>query len=47
MSIDQAAKLAYQLILLISAFLHPVDKCEKKVYACYFIGKAVSKAIKR
>ena len=46
MSADQS-KLAHQLILVINAFLYPLDKREEKAYACHPISKAVSKTVIR
>ena len=46
MSANQAAKLAYQLILLIYSFLHLVDKDKEKTYTYHPIGRAVSETVK-
>ena len=45
MSADQA-KLAHQLILIINAFLRPVNEREKKAHTCHLIDRAVSEAIR-
>ena len=44
MNADQAM-LSYQLILVISAFLRPVDKREEKTHARHPIGRAVSETV--
>ena len=45
MSANQA-KFAHQLILVLNAFLHLVDKRKEKAHACHLIGKAVSEVVK-
>ena len=47
MSIDQAAKPVYQLILLTSAFPDPVVKQKKKALVCYATRKTMSETVKR
>ena len=46
MSVNQT-KLAHQLIIVINAFLGPLNERKEKAHAYYLISRAVSEAIKR
>ena len=45
MGADQAAKLAYQLILLINNFLHLVNRCKKNTHICHSISRTMYNAV--